>query len=273
MITSLTEFKRYIGIRNDLSINIEGIAYTDDDFELNETQPTYESATQVKFASSDVSSNYVSDMICKFDTDGTEKIKRIVSVSYDSTDTILTFEANTFDNSNVENFARLSLDVSLLDFIKQAQSIIESGNITNRNFEVSQYVEKFYGDDSEWYYTDNFPIDTSQDITLITYSDSEEIDTDDYHVFNSNSGGIKYDSNFNSDTEYQITYSAGFTSIPEIIKNSILELAYYLYRQSPQGEGLLGKKNIGGNQSSSVTYEDILNKIKDKCINYRRVNV
>ena len=154
-------------------------------------------------------------------------------------------------------------------FILTAQNRVEQ--FCNRTFLSATYTENVTGDGTDEILTRQFPV--SSITSIVTTEDSQAVDSDDYYILQADSGIIRSTFGFENGVDYTITYVAGYTlaTIPYTIKKAIIKLSAWEWKLSRRDKGLLGIKNIGGNQTGSYTYDSKADEKILKEINSYRI--
>ena len=166
--------------------------------------------------------------------------------------------------------ADTSQDTFLTSCLTNAGAIVE--RYLNRKIEAADYDEKYDGGGNNFIILNYMPINS-----ISSLKDGDDtISVDDY-VYYADSGIVKLKSGYFEDgiQNVQISYNAGYTTVPDVIEEATLEIAALLYKGSDAGEGRLGKASIsipeGGGTLSFV------NKLPDLVLlglrSYRKVNL
>jgi len=146
-------------------------------------------------------------------------------------------------------------DDLLESIINRVSDIIE--NYCGRTFKETTYTEEEYdGTGSDELLLENYPL-TSSSITLEkrdTLSNSDNwstIDSENYFVY-TDEGKIKYLTNIFQEApkHYRVTYTAGYSPIPDDLEEAALQLCKYIYNNKRSGGGK-ASESLG---DYSVTY-------------------
>lgn len=166
-------------------------------------------------------------------------------------------------------------DDLLENIIKRASAVIE--NYTNREFLAQDLEEEFEGTGSREYPAKQYPINSIAKLSIRTGrlgEDSwQEIDSGSY-TFKKDSGIVIYSSRFvPRHRMYKLEYNAGYTNIPDDIKQAVIDMTAFLFSTKDGRE--VRSERIGDYQ---ITYQDMEDSIKtlglgamlDSYINYRQ---
>lgn len=193
----------------------------------------------------------------------------------------------TLDEAKTQIGLETNADDPKLDYLETCINEISSyvENYCKRKF-VSQDIstELHDGDGSQYLYPRYFPVQQlsvadsptdSQKLASLQYRDSPDgtwtdIETDIDHIFldtgdNAWRSCIElYDTWFPvGRRNIQITYKAGYSTVPGDIKQTVLEMIQMRYNEAGRGNAWLGQGNINNSQQGS-SYSTTLLKLDDR---------
>lgn len=142
------------------------------------------------------------------------------------------------------NIKATTVDTQLTEIVSSAISYFQEA--CNRIFSSTNYTEYYTGNGRAWLYLKNYPITAVSKIEYYNGYSWVEMDKTGL-VMDNNKIFFPQQILFPYGVNLKITYTAGYTTVPESLKNACLERAKYLYDHS----GIEGSKNNLGMSSVS----------------------
>lgn len=146
--------------------------------------------------------------------------------------------------------------------LNAAISIVK--NILNRELESASYTETGFTDENGVFYVKEIPL-TADSITL-TLNESALVEDTDFTA-NDTTGEIDCDGT----GEYSITYTGGYSTIPDLVKEAIAQAAYFLHCQ--RGQGIAANESAGGQSLTYKTEDELKAHLKSMLKPYICVSV
>lgn len=164
-------------------------------------------------------------------------------------------------------------------------AISRVNNFLNRDCRSGSYTDKFEGDGTNYHWLKNPPGSAVASIKVRDESTGEytTIFTGSDTVGNSIELGsdgkleLLKGYSFSSGSRYEVAYTGGYTSVPELIKGACKQLGAIHYKESPAGTGWLAEtsRNLGGQSATGVglAVEQTELKVLKSIEMYRIINV
>ncbi len=159
-------------------------------------------------------------------------------------------------NTEIKEYLKItgtSQDALLTKIASRAQEILEG--YLSRKIEQATYTEKHDGGEP-LILVKNRPI-----ISVTSLKDNGvTVDASKYVVYNE-SGIVALKSGYFTSglQKVEITYDAGYATVPELIKEAALEIAMLIYKDIDAGEGRFGKTGVSVPQTGNLNFIRQLN--------------
>lgn len=160
-------------------------------------------------------------------------------------------------NTDLKEYLKItgtSQDALLTKICNRAQEIIEG--YLRRKIEQATYTSELHDGGVAFIVTKNRPI-----ISIASLKDNgTAVDSSKYVVYKE-SGIVALKSGYftSGPQKVEITYDAGYATVPELVKQAALEVAQLIYKDIDAGEGRIGKTGISVPQAGNLNFIRKLN--------------
>lgn len=135
-----------------------------------------------------------------------------------------------------------------------------------RRFKKAQYTEVYDGDGTPTLFLDNYPVISVSGLSI----DSVAYDSSDYVVYSEGRIRLVDGSVFTrGDQNVQVTYEAGYESVPEDVEMCCVELVAAKFKQIDSDRIGISSQSFG-DQSVSFLESELTDKIKNVLNRYRK---